>query len=90
MPRRWSADYQKNADADGIDATPTFIIDGEKVGNMPYEEFEAKLERRARGLRSGASASRVREERGVPVVAAVELVAMISAAMREKVMPLPP
>jgi len=37
------ADYQKHAEADGIDATPTFFIDGEKVGNMSYPEFEAKL-----------------------------------------------
>ncbi len=38
------ADYQKNADADGVDATPTFLINGEKVGNMPYAEFAQKLD----------------------------------------------
>lgn len=37
------AEFQKNAAADGIEATPTFIIDGEKAQNMPYEEFEARL-----------------------------------------------
>lgn len=37
------ADYQRNANADGIDATPTFVINGEKVSNMPYAGFEAKL-----------------------------------------------
>lgn len=37
------AEYQKNAEADGIDATPTFLINGEKVSNMPWEEFQAKL-----------------------------------------------
>jgi protein-disulfide isomerase len=37
------AEYQKNAQADGIDATPTFLINGEKVSNMPWDEFEAKL-----------------------------------------------
>ena len=37
------ADYQKNAQADGIDSTPSFLIDGEKVGNMSYAEFEAAL-----------------------------------------------
>ena len=37
------AEYQKNAAADGVDATPTFLINGEKVGNMSYEEFEAAL-----------------------------------------------
>ena len=38
------AEYQKNAAADGVDATPTFLINGKKVGNMSYEEFEAKLD----------------------------------------------
>ncbi len=37
------AEYQKNAAADGIDSTPSFIIDGEKAQNMPYAEFEARL-----------------------------------------------
>lgn len=37
------AEYQKNAAADGVDSTPTFFIDGKKEGNLPYEEFEAKL-----------------------------------------------
>ncbi len=31
--------YQQNAEADGIDATPTFVINGEKYSNMPYEDF---------------------------------------------------
>ena len=38
------AEYQKNAEADGVDATPTFLINGEKVSNMPWEEFAAKLD----------------------------------------------
>jgi protein-disulfide isomerase len=38
------AEYQKNAAADGVEATPTFLINGEKVGNMPWEEFRAKLD----------------------------------------------
>lgn len=37
------AEYQKNAKADGIDSTPSFVIDGEKVSNMSYAEFEAAL-----------------------------------------------
>jgi len=37
------AEYQKNATADAIDATPTFLINGEKAENMPYEEFESRL-----------------------------------------------
>lgn len=38
------ADFQKNVAADGIEATPTFIIDGEKISNMPWPELEAKIE----------------------------------------------
>jgi protein-disulfide isomerase len=38
------ADYQKNAEADGVDATPTFVINGEKVDNAPYDELAAKLD----------------------------------------------
>jgi protein-disulfide isomerase len=37
------AEYQKNATADGIDSTPSFLIDGRKVGNMPYADFERAL-----------------------------------------------
>lgn len=37
------AEYQKNAEADGIDATPSFLINGEKVQNMPYDAFETRL-----------------------------------------------
>ena len=38
------AEYQKNAKADGIDATPTFLINGQKVDNMPWDEFKTKLD----------------------------------------------
>jgi protein-disulfide isomerase len=38
------AEYQKNAEADGVEATPTFLINGKKVNNVPYEEFEAELD----------------------------------------------
>ena len=38
-------DYQKNAAADGVTATPTFIVNGEKVvGNVPWEEFSKLIE----------------------------------------------
>ncbi len=37
------AEFQKNATADAIDSTPTFVIDGEKIGNLPWPEFEARL-----------------------------------------------
>ena len=38
------ADYQAKATADGIDATPTFFIDGEKQPNASYEELSVKLD----------------------------------------------
>jgi protein-disulfide isomerase len=38
------AEYQRHAEEDQIEATPTFFIDGAKVDNVPYEEFEAKLD----------------------------------------------
>lgn len=40
------ATYQKNAAADGIDSTPTFIMNGKKVGSgyMAFDEFKAKLD----------------------------------------------
>ncbi len=37
------ADFQTHAAADGIDSTPSFIIDGTKYGNMSYADFEARL-----------------------------------------------
>ena len=40
--------YQENAEEHGIESTPTFIINGEKVANQPYEDMkkliDAKLE----------------------------------------------
>ncbi|MBP7003234.1 DsbA family protein [Amaricoccus sp.] len=36
--------FQGNATADKIDATPTFVLDGEKVTNMPWPEMQAKIE----------------------------------------------
>ncbi len=38
------ATYQKNQVADGIDATPTFVINGEKIPNTTYDEIAAKLD----------------------------------------------
>ena len=43
------AAYQKNAEADGIDSTPSFVIDGEKFGNMSYEEFAKILDEKLAG-----------------------------------------
>ncbi len=38
------ADYQKNAEADDVKGTPTFVIDGKTHTNMPWEEFKALLD----------------------------------------------
>ncbi len=44
MARSMVAAYQTNAEADGINATPSFIINGESYSNMPYDEFAAILD----------------------------------------------
>ncbi|MDK3016812.1 DsbA family protein [Pseudodonghicola flavimaris] len=36
--------YQEHAEADKIDATPTFVINGEKVTNQPWEDLKALIE----------------------------------------------
>lgn len=36
--------FQENAKADGIDSTPSFVIDGEKHGNMGYDDFAEILD----------------------------------------------
>ena len=36
--------YQANAERDGINSTPSFIIDGQKYSNMAYDEFAAVLD----------------------------------------------
>jgi protein-disulfide isomerase len=36
--------YQENADRDNITGTPSFLIDGQKYSNMPYDEFAATLD----------------------------------------------
>ncbi|WP_347137886.1 DsbA family protein [Paracoccus sp. SSK6] len=38
------ATFQKNATADKIEATPTFIIGGEKVMNQPWEDMKGIIE----------------------------------------------
>jgi protein-disulfide isomerase len=38
------AEFQKNAEADGVEATPTFVLDGEKLENLPWPELQAKLD----------------------------------------------
>ena len=36
--------YQENAERDGIQATPTFIVNGKKVDNQPYADFKKLIE----------------------------------------------
>ncbi|MGR3571309.1 DsbA family protein [Brevirhabdus sp.] len=38
------ATYQQNATADGIDSTPSFVIDGTKYNNMAYADFKEILD----------------------------------------------
>lgn len=40
------ADFQLKATQDGVNSTPTFVIDGEKMTNMPYSDFETILNER--------------------------------------------
>ena len=44
MAQALVAVYQQNAQADGIDSTPSFVIDGQKYSNMPYEDFARILD----------------------------------------------
>jgi len=37
--------YLKNAEADGIDSTPSFVINGTKYSNMPYDDLKAILDK---------------------------------------------
>jgi len=36
--------YQKNAETDDVNSTPTLIVDGKKQSNMPYDELRALIE----------------------------------------------
>ena len=38
------ATFQQNASADEIEATPTFIIGGEKVQNQPWEDIKGIID----------------------------------------------
>lgn len=44
MAEAMVATYQANATKDGIDSTPSFVIDGEKYSNMSYEDFARILD----------------------------------------------
>lgn len=44
MVERLVATYQTNATNDGVEGTPTFLIGGEKVQNMPWDQLKAKID----------------------------------------------
>ncbi|MCV2867543.1 DsbA family protein [Defluviimonas sp. WL0002] len=44
MARAMVANYQTNATKDDISGTPSFIINGQKYSNMPYDEFKQILD----------------------------------------------
>lgn len=44
MAKALVAEFQKNADADGINSTPTILINGVNHGNKSYEEFKKLLD----------------------------------------------
>lgn len=44
MAARLVATFQANAEADGVNATPTLVIDGEKYSNMPYDDLKAIID----------------------------------------------
>jgi protein-disulfide isomerase len=49
LARAMVAVYQQNAEADGIDSTPSFVIDGRKYTNMSYADFAAILDEKLDG-----------------------------------------
>jgi protein-disulfide isomerase len=49
MAQAMVAAYQTNATADGVDATPTLLIDGEKHGNMSYADLAKLLDAKLGG-----------------------------------------
>ena len=44
MAEAMIAHYEKNFAADGIEGTPTFMVNGTKHSNMAYEDFKAVLD----------------------------------------------
>jgi protein-disulfide isomerase len=36
--------YQENATRDGVQSTPSFLINGDRTGNLPWAEFQARIE----------------------------------------------
>ncbi|MCB1368659.1 MAG: DsbA family protein [Rhodobacteraceae bacterium] len=44
MAQALVAEYQKNAEADEINSTPSFVINGKKYANMAYPDFKDTLD----------------------------------------------
>ena len=44
MAEAMVANFQKDSAADGIDSTPSFVINGKKYGNMTYADFSKVLD----------------------------------------------
>ncbi|MBZ0128883.1 MAG: DsbA family protein [Rhodobacteraceae bacterium] len=44
MAQALVAEYQKNAEADDINSTPSFVINGKKYANMAYPDFKDTLD----------------------------------------------
>ncbi len=49
MAQAMVAVYQQNAEADDIDSTPSFVIDGTKYANMGYQDMSALLDEKLGG-----------------------------------------
>ena len=46
MAEAMVAKFQKDAEADKIDSTPSLVINGEKFGNMAYADLKAILDKK--------------------------------------------
>lgn len=44
MAQAMVAEYQRNAEADGIDSTPSFVIGGSTYSNRPYDDLAELIE----------------------------------------------
>mgnify|MGYP000668902626 FL=1 len=41
--------YQENATADGVESTPSFVLNGTKISNQSYEDFKALIDAELEG-----------------------------------------
>ncbi|EAQ46426.1 thiol:disulfide interchange protein, DsbA family protein [Roseobacter sp. MED193] len=41
--------YQENATADGVEATPSFVLNGTRISNQSYEDFKALIDAELEG-----------------------------------------